>query len=376
MDYPTLKVKRIANEGPVIIFGAGETTRETLKNLNKKEKENIVALIDNDKQKIGSTLFNIPIHSPEILEERPEFIKNSDTVIIRVQQKRIANEIEEQITRSTSYSYKIIKCYSFPLDDASTMNEVLDFVRETGKLPIMVYQMGKVGSRTIVDSLYQYGFESWHIHYLSKKFNKWIEKREPITFLEAVDQVAGNRMEKIKVISLVRNPIERNVSSFFQNIENFHPELVRGYRDGSVSIEKIIEVFFHRHGIEDHDQPLTWWNRELKGMLNVDIFRSKFPKEKGYCIYQTDKVDLLLIKLEKLNECAEEAFKKFLGIEQFKIKESNKGDNKTYSDIYQDFKNKIKFPSHYVIKYLESRETRYFYTDEEIESMKRRIKIF
>ncbi|PDO09565.1 MAG: hypothetical protein BLM47_11680 [Candidatus Reconcilbacillus cellulovorans] len=375
MDYPTLRIKQVVNERPVIIFGAGETTKQTLECLNEKERANIIALIDNDRRKIGSELFNIPIYSPKILEERPKFTKNCDTIIIRVQQKRTANEIEEQIVQNTNHFYKIIKCYSFPLDDSSTMEEVLDYIRVTNGLPIMVYQMGKVGSRTIVDSLYQHGFESWHIHYLSKKFYKWLERREPITFLDAVHQVANDRMDRIKVISLVRNPLERNVSSFFQNIERFHPDLVRGYRDGSVSIEEIIEVFFQRHGIEDHDQPLTWWDRELKGMLNFNVFEEKFPKEEGYCIYHTREADILLIKLEKLNECAEEAFEKFLGIKYFRIKESNRGNKKSYYDIYQDFKNKIKFPIQYVNKYLEAREIRHFYTDEEIESMRRRVKI-
>lgn len=111
------------------------------------------------------------------------------------------------------------------------------FQNRNNKHPILIWQMGKVGSSSVYYSLQQIFNEKpvYHIHLLSKEM---IEKGE----LYKRSLINGNnsylynnefrkkfkssmrRGVKWKIISLVREPVGRNISAFFQNIDIFLSE--------------------------------------------------------------------------------------------------------------------------------------------------------
>lgn len=107
-------------------------------------------------------------------------------------------------------------------------------------------------------------------------------------------------------------------------------------------------------------------------MLDIDVFSSEFPKSKGYEIYETKHADLLLLKLENLNNCASDAFKTFLDIDGFTLAKSNIGDNKAYRNIYRRFLESIVLPDSYIDKMYTSKYVRHFYSEKEIEAFKAR----
>ncbi len=92
--------------------------------------------------------------------------------------------------------------------------------------PIIVYQAGRVGSKSIVGSLENYGYKNvFHIHQLPDKVNR------PDEYLEQTGR--GNRtvldsyivrkyclLGKSRIITLVRDPIERSLSGFFYKFRN------------------------------------------------------------------------------------------------------------------------------------------------------------
>ena len=103
--------------------------------------------------------------------------------------------------------------------------------------PIIVFQMGKVASTAIVDGLHKSVPESpvFHVHFLSKhglcdanirlrklvkrfNANAWClyEGEYVRKYLEEYD-----RTRKIKVVTLFREPIARNISSFFYNVNKY-----------------------------------------------------------------------------------------------------------------------------------------------------------
>ncbi len=135
----------------------------------------------------------------------------------------------------TSESYQLSKFRAY-----------LHHVWSLRKEPLLVYQMGKVGSATIVSSLKAAtGVESrysiYHIHWLSperliyeEELYKNARARYNGSALSAHRFYPGYvwsgqflkrriqnqpRKSKWTVITLVREPISRNVSSFFQNLE-------------------------------------------------------------------------------------------------------------------------------------------------------------
>ena len=100
------------------------------------------------------------------------------------------------------------------------------------------------------------------------------------------------------------------------------------------------------------------------------MFEGVFPRDKGYKIVAADNADLLLIRLNELNQCAVAAFREFLGIDGFTLVQRNVGSNKDYAPLYKAFKKGICFPEDYINRMYDSKFTRYFFSDEEIDQLR------
>jgi Putative capsular polysaccharide synthesis protein. len=196
--------------------------------------------------------------------------------------------------------------------------------------------------------------------YLSKQISKGAEDR------------------KWKIVTLVRDPIARNISSFFQNLE-----IILGYNyrrkiltmKTECVLAELLDLFF-RNFLDERTQsrldsnPLTWFDCELKCVFDVDVFTCEFPKTRGYKIYEAPRASVLLLRVESLNECASDAFKEYLDIEGFNIINANVGNEKRYSVIYQKFLDSIVLPKPYINRIYNSKYVRHFYTDQEIDAFK------
>ncbi len=252
-----------------------------------------------------------------------------------------------------------------------------------GRESIVVYQMGKVGSSTIVASLraLQRKMKIHHVHTLTTKgiadaeaIYRQISRDVQVSTSTRSRHLLSshylrNRMKrrlhgkKWQVISLVREPISRNVSSFFQVIDQPLPNFMTRYNAGELDIEHVSNVFLDKF---DHEHVLQWFEKELQPALGIDVYASEFPKDKGYQIYQGDNCELLLLKLEKLNECADEAFHDFLGIDNFKLVKTNVAESKEYAAAYQQFKEHLLLPDSYLDAMYSSPYMQHFYSPSEI----------
>ena len=255
---------------------------------------------------------------------------------------------------------------------------------------IVIYQMGKVGSTSIQFSLESRKLEIpvFHIHYLNpvnmrrieKIYRKnWSKGERPAHLWQSEylnrRKDTGLTGEKWKVISLVRDPVSRNVSSFFQVLylqENYHYLKNIGQRSLDEVTDDVIRLFFDQ--FPDHDIPLQWFDTEMMQVLGVDVYRHVFPKDKGYVVIPGAKWDIMLIRLESLNNCASDAFKDFLGLDGFSVVDSNVGESKDYADLYNAFKKKLCFPEEYLEKMYSSKMVKHFYTEDEIAIFKNKWK--
>ena len=274
--------------------------------------------------------------------------------------------------------------------------------RRYEKQPILVYQMAKVGSRSVFESLKSTITDRpiYHFHILRPKsvstYERWRRKSFPISMdglpyvwrcqylYQQITRGIRSNSKKWKVISLVRDPIARNISDFFQNIR-LEPKGTDGNMrvvgvgsevydvyGFSVNInnnnpEKLIDIFLEKY---PHDEPLKWFDLEFKDIFNFDIFAKDFPKSEGYKIYKYKSAEILLMRLENLEECAQDAFKAFLNIENFSLLNRNIGSQKDYANIYQAFKDSIVFPESTLEKIYSSKYARHFYSEEEIKIFK------
>jgi hypothetical protein len=186
--------------------------------------------------------------------------------------------------------------------------------------------------------------------------------------------------EKWKIVTLVRDPIARSMSDFFQNskVERIGADEKfkvnsdwYGFDDiiSKKDIRKLFQIFIEKY---DFDRNLNYFDLEFKGVLGIDIYDCYFPTSNGYKICKFKNADILIIKVEHLDKCAAEAFKKFLNIRNFNLLVQNVGDKKEYAEIYRVFKNNTHFPDSLLNKIYSSKMVRHFYSEEEIEEFKRK----
>ncbi len=249
------------------------------------------------------------------------------------------------------------------------------------KEPILIYQMGKVGSRTVYRSLKALGLgvPVYHCHLLNdldKIEDAIIKSRaNPKETLAEIrngrklrSQIFEGKYKKWNLISLVRDPIKRNISAFFQNITEVIPDVYEKYNNNSISIDEIINSFIHEY---DHNAPLYWFDSQLKDVFDIDVFASEFPKAAGYEVYDGEKVRLLLMRLENLTACVQDAIEVFFGIQDFKLINVNIGNQKKYNKIYRDFLENANLPANYIDLMYDSKFCKHFYNSDEIEEFRK-----
>jgi hypothetical protein len=77
-----------------------------------------------------------------------------------------------------------------------------------------------------------------------------------------------------------------------------------------------------------------------------------------------------LIKLEKLNECANDAFKEFLDIDEFYLIRANISTEKIHYPLYKKVLDSIVLPDAYLDQMYVSKYARHFYSEREINEFK------
>ena len=224
--------------------------------------------------------------------------------------------------------------------------------------PVLVYQMGKVGSSSLYGSLLrQYSGPVGHAHLFSaedgedlliRRFHRW----------------AISDAKPLNVISLTRDPIRRNISAFFQN---FEIETGVPFAQSSFSLEELKAIFLEKYA---HD-PLQWFDRNIRQQLGIDVLETPFP-DSGVQDYQVENVRLLVLRSELSNDVKEDAVARFLKLERFEIRNENVGEKKDYSATYREFKNTVKLPGEYVERMCRSNFFRHFYDESTIEQARRK----
>jgi hypothetical protein len=182
------------------------------------------------------------------------------------------------------------------------------------------------------------------------------------------------------VVTLVRDPVRRDVSSFFQNLELMFDvwpadELrSRSAEDVAASlVELFLDTYVRSNSPREFDaDPLTWFDTELKQVFGVDVFAKPFPVSRGYDRYSSANARVLLLRLEDLDRVARTAFAEFLGATVEKVVQSNDAADKVYSAVYSRFKSLLELPSEYLDRMYCSSYSKHFYSEQELAGFRSR----
>lgn len=234
-------------------------------------------------------------------------------------------------------------------------------------VPIFILQMGKVGSRSVTESLQNYHSGAViHAHIMDDK--DWGTQY-------IIDWV--NNGNPIKIISPVRDPIGRNVSVFFHFVEG---RLGHTKDKSKLSVSELVDLFINNSdpdevevnkAMMDHDMPLEWFDKYIKKYFHIDVFASPYLGS-DYKIFLNDNVDLLVYRIDLDDKKKEEVIRDFLSIPEFSLENTNIGSSKGYSGKYKEFKECAVLPESYLDKMCESKYFRHFYSDDEIQSIRKK----
>lgn len=234
-------------------------------------------------------------------------------------------------------------------------------------LPVLVYQMGKVGSSTLFHTLKSSGIRAAHVHVLlPENVDKWVVKKRPngweVRFRRIVARRIRGGREPVRIVTLVRDPISQNFSSYFQNFGRAQGDRFGEVDWGGLSADEIIRQY-------REDYPKTtavrYFERELMPMTGIDIYRQPFPHEQGCQVLRQGRVSLLVLRVETPDQVKLEALNAFLGTEIPALVQRNHSLNKPYASLYAESKARLKLPRATVEELVDSKYSRHFYTEEE-----------
>ncbi|MBK7218160.1 MAG: hypothetical protein IPH95_14190 [Candidatus Promineofilum sp.] len=259
--------------------------------------------------------------------------------------------------------------------------------RRHGQGLLLVHTMGKVGSTTVGASLRQQGIRRtmamYQPHFLSDEGRAFAEqlatqgvggweqlvKKERSDFLRS--RLLGQELarmraegERVKIITMVRDPVATNVSGLFHNHTWWPAALKAECAAGSPGcLDALSQYFLNSY---PHDVPETWFDMELRALYGVDVYAQPFDPRRGYAVYHSDTADVLLLKLETLNQVGAAAVRDFLGLAAFELVPSNTAEDKSYADLYKAFRRQVHLPAAYLDRVYGSRMARHFYAPEEL----------
>ena len=122
---------------------------------------------------------------------------------------------------------------------------------------IVVFYMGLAGSSTVIEACRKLGFAA------GRAYN----------VLEPAQCGCQH------VISLVRDPVARNVSTFFYDKARILAETGEGYSD--VLLQEFLISW------DGHDRPLTWFQECFQAETGIDVYAEKFNRKRGWSVYET-----------------------------------------------------------------------------------------
>ena len=194
--------------------------------------------------------------------------------------------------------------------------------------PLIIYQMGKVASQSMYYSLRKvYPGVVVNTHTFNSVDKDWRIRK--------IYEHCVLNSRPLNIISLTREPVERNISAFFQNFER---DTGIQYKKSNLSMTKLKELFLENY---NHDIPLKWFDENIKINFGIDVYSDTFP-EYGFCAYTKMNYCLLILRSELEDEVKRSAIMDFLDLSEFAIDKRNISSSKEYAETYRIFSKTVK----------------------------------
>ncbi len=377
-DYELLGNTNFLHTKRFVIWGVGKCGKVLAKRMYHHTKE--LVFVDSDKEKEGSYQ-GIPIQNPKKIKEYAAdeiaIVISSDS--LRVQESILADIMAWSYWHIDIYTkYAVESALYFEECNSEELHEdneedvcVLKNKIEEQKMTIQkingwcrtlrqlvfstisdhvvyVYQCKKVGSVSLTRSINITGAYAVHIHSFAAF------ELEDIFIRNMIRKTSG------KVISVVRDPVARQISLLWHYLGENGDHFLKNYR----SLADLEKRFYSIPNAEDE---FEWFGAdgEFAKVLGINVYEYPFDCERGYSIIEKEGISLLLLKLEKMNSL-ETVIRDFLGLDSFRLVNDNLAREKGYRYAYENYLENVRIPCDFIDHYYrESMYMDHFYTREE-----------
>jgi hypothetical protein len=244
-------------------------------------------------------------------------------------------------------------------------------------IPVLVYRMANMGSSAVVRTLESIGLDR-AVHHVRRmtafKAPTGIRRHLPVGIGLPYDSLLARALgEKIRqadapqipVITLVRDPIDRELSGFFKDVIA-NPKL---QGDAGLDAGRVLEYLQQRFRLEGVCQDeKTWFDQEVKQLLGIDVFAVPFARHTGYAIYQSRRARMLMLRMEDLDQVLGPALAEFFKLpETPDVVRSTDHTASSDRDVYRSVIEKFRLPRSEVERVYSGRFARHFYTPDAID---------
>ncbi|CAH0527275.1 putative capsular polysaccharide synthesis family protein [Vibrio hippocampi] len=204
---------------------------------------------------------------------------------------------------------------------------------------IIVYQMGKVGSTSLYNNIKRSTtVPVIQIHRLRLVPGTFVNRggvRFQLRKIWVYVIKKAIRNKNIKIISVTRNPIKRNISDFFQTLDHFIK--VNELNVKQLKTDELIEIFLTQY---PQYSSISWFYEQVEKYFEINVYESKLLKKNKIAKFKNKNVELLVFRIEDIKERMLE-IEGFLGFDIGELKRDNSAEKKWYGDVYANFINEF-----------------------------------
>lgn len=370
----------------VILWGCGILGEQFLRFAQKMDIE-IFACCDNNKEKWGTTFFDIPVISPSALEAMEKESRDSHPsrkILVQIALSRdympsVVKQLEEMgifscvevIDRFQDFRDIILDKFMEKYPDITKNNivslnpEGVDLIKkpEIPEIPefadeefVVICQPAKTADTAIKKTC-----EKYNVSCLFSKHDAYSMK---------------HNQKKIKVTTAIREPISRLVSDLYQGLASgaicsVAEVSFEDYADFIMTgdAQPIFDQRFYKKGLKSTPTFQHFFNGFSQ--VVVDVLQFDFSKEKGYTIIKEGNYDIFFYQLEKLDSLVPE-LSEWLGVPFDHLEKANEASKKWVSDSYKRAKKEVTFSQRFFDDCYNDPYVQHCYSQEDIAKFKAR----
>jgi len=199
-------------------------------------------------------------------------------------------------------------------------------------LDFLVYSSHKTSTQTMIKSLTKSNYKTFHIHHLD---NLKLIKNNNI--IQEFKNYNKKYKKKLKIISLIRNPIDRLLSSFFQSYYNDEIRLLKIEEENTTIMKNSINELCNIYTKKLKEKTLANYYEslyELSDIFQIDIIQNLIKKDNFY-YYENELIQLYVLDFNKINDLT--YINNSLNTKIVKIESDNLSIYKKYYSKYLEF---------------------------------------